>query len=219
MIGLVVGDFAVYIKSKFTLRITTATTIQSFVDMNYTLFNNYGHFMKAYDKYNQCWKIIVDLDLESFGFLLEAKRSCLQILKEFNENEFYYFLAGFIDAEGCISVSKRRLRNKVEFNISIYNTDISLLNMINSRLIDLKFNPKITKIRDKGSSIYHNKIFNHNYKEFRITLNKKLEIKKILEILPILHPDKIRKKKILLYSINNKIYRLDEFLNKEKLIL
>lgn len=209
--GLVVGDFAVYQKSKYTLRITTASTISDFIRMSRDIFEKYGHVMQTFDKYNNSEKITVDLDFESFKFLLDAKKDCI-FLENTNKEEFFHFLAGFIDAEGSISINKRKSRNRVEFSIQIYNTNLELLKTISSKLKEFEFHPNIIKVRDIGSSYYRGKIFNHNYIEYKVSLTRKSEIRRLLELIPTKHPKKLEKVELILYLLENNITKLDDFL-------
>jgi intein-encoded DNA endonuclease-like protein len=214
--GLVIGDFAVYKKSKYTLRITTGTTIQSFAKMIEETFNKYGHVMVMYDKYNSCYKVMVDVDLESFNFLTKIKENYLYI-ESLSNQQFLSFLAGFIDAEGSIGINKRESRNCIEFEVSIANTDIKLLNIINSKLIKIGFHSKIIKGTKKGTfSNYKGKLFFHNFDQYRISIVRKSEIKELLEHLPIRHPDKLVRKELVLFCIKNNIRKLKEFLTVEK---
>ena len=209
--GLVVGDFAVYKKSKYTIRITTGSTIQEFINMIRGLFEKYGHVMQSHDKFNDSEKITIDLDSESFEFLFDAKKSN-KFLDAATKEEFFQFLAGFIDAEGSVSINKRKLRNRIEFGIQIYNTNLKLLKIIASKLEEHGFHPHITKTKDKGNSYYKGKIFNHNYIEYRVGLTRNSEIKALLELVPIKHPNKIVKSRLILYLLRNKITKLTDFL-------
>jgi transposase len=209
--GLIIGDFAVYKKSKYTLRITTGSTKQDFINMLVKVFEKYGHIIQTFDKYNNSQKITVDLDLESFKFLIDIKKN-YKFLKGTNKEFFFYFLAGFIDAEGSISIYKKQSCNEIGFAIQIYNTDLEILKIIKSKLEAFGFHPNITKVREIGKDMYKNKIFNHNYEEFRLSLCRKSEIKMLLELLPLKHSEKLSKKELMLYLIKNNIRKLNDLL-------
>ena len=213
--GLVVGDFAVYQKSKYTLRITTASTISEFISMNREIFEKYGHVMQTFDKYNNSEKVTVDLDFESFKFLFDAKKNC-RFLENTNEEQFFYFLAGFIDAEGSISIYRRKLRNCIEFSIQVYNTDLYILKIIKSKLEEFGFNPLLVKIRGKGKTYYKGKLFVHNYDEYRVSLGRKFEIQKLLKLIQLKHTGKMANKEMILYLLENKVTKINDFLKIEQ---
>ena len=216
--GLVIGDFAVNQKSKYVLRLSTSSTIKSFIEMTNQIFRKYGHVMNIYDKYNACFKVTVDLNFNSFKFLKDVKND-FRNLENISKEEFLHFLAGFVDAEGTLSISKRKKRNTIELGIQVYNTNLELLKMMQNKLSKLNFVTNILRIRKIGKNYYKGKIFNHNYEEHRLSLFRKYEIEKLLKLLPIKHPDKLIKKKLMLFCIRNKITRLDEYLKIEKTIL
>ena len=95
------------------------------------------------------------------------------------ENHFWCFLAGFIDAEGCIEISKR-----LYFQVHICNKNTELLNAVRRKLQGFQFHP---------SKIYANK--NGRY-YFRVP--KKREVVEILRKNPLRHPEKIYLKYLIL---------------------
>jgi len=200
LIGFRLGDLGVrkiYPNSK-TICVASGSTIKEQIDLIKGLFERYGKVWIQKTKDN---KINIQTNLnESFSFLLS---------KEFpkwvsnNKETFFSFLAGFSDAEGCISKS-----NKLDY-YSLSVCDDSILNIIKNNLN--KFGIKCKKLyfnKRKGKQTFEKYKFNHDYWSLRI-YDKNNLLKLLTELKPYTkHKNKVKALNIAIDSINmrNKKY-------------
>ncbi|MEK6913313.1 MAG: LAGLIDADG family homing endonuclease [Nanoarchaeota archaeon] len=199
LIGFRLGDLGVrkqYPHSKI-ICVASGSTIKEQIDLINGLFEKYGHVWIKKTKDN---KINIQTFLnESFDFLL-PKEFPLWIQK--NEKLFFSFLAGFSDAEGCISKS-----NKVDY-YSLGNYDNKTLFRICKNLN--KFGIKCNEPRSdnrKGKFNSEGYSYRSDYWSIRI-YNKKNLLKLLLKLKPFIkHENKI---KDLNNSVDNIIRRNNE---------
>ena len=137
LIGLYLGDLYVRRMTKFIIRVSVSSTKEVFIKLLRNLFQKYGR-IRCYN-YDKTYTFIVDLD-NSFEFLLNAREN-KNIIKTFEDHEFLYFLAGFIDAEG--SLFKVKDRKWLRYFVRIYNSDLKLLEAIKERLEAMKIRCKL----------------------------------------------------------------------------
>ena len=123
----------------------------------------------------------------SFNFLLK-KRALIDPWILENKKCFSAFLAGFIDAEGSIYITKS---GQALFSLGNYN--YKLLDQIRNQLIDYGiYCSKLVEGKIKGRKFGKQKyIHNQNYWHF--TINRKLSLLKLFELIgPYLrHPKRI----------------------------
>lgn len=112
MIGFRLGDLCVH-KHRFLISVSTTTTKSEQIYLFKTLFEKYGHIrlrshLSKFCSNNKNKSYIVETLLnDSFNFLLPKEdRIPMWILR--NKKLFLSFFAGYIDAEGCLSIAKDR---------------------------------------------------------------------------------------------------------------
>ncbi len=190
--GLVGGDLTPVKKSGYTLKLITNTTHPHFAKLLLTTFYKYGTTNYKLNKDN-AFRFQTHLDLESFSFLLESKT---KISKEMNDKDLFYFLAGFIDSDGGFVIKK--VREHVQYGIRFFGENLSILLEVKQRLERQNYKPILCKTHSKGEvHFYKNKKFRYNEDYYTLELSRKREVFELLERLPIRHPEKIAKRKLI----------------------
>ena len=196
IIGLVEGDLHARKRSNFILRLTSASTHSSFLELIKSVFNKYGPVYVYPVKYKEeyRWNITTEIDLASFSFLLNRKKEIYQASGE----PFLYFIAGLIDSDGSIMVKK--VRGNFQYFIRIFSQDKSLLDYINKKLNLMGFNSYVYLTAKKGKkNISKHSVIVYNRDYYYLELCRKKEVIELLSKLPVRHPEKIIRKKNIFY--------------------
>lgn len=163
LIGFAVGDLRVrkkYLNSE-TINADCGSTKKEQISLVSRLFKPYGGIWIGRSDKRGAIQIECSLN-ESFNFLLK-KRTLIDrwILK--NKDCFWAFLAGFTDAEGCISIS-----NKCAY-YGLGNYNKNLLSQIRQYLIKSKIGcSKLTESKTKGKLCFSKYFHNENYWRFGV---------------------------------------------------
>ena len=98
-------DLSVARVSTWSIEVGLSTTHPSMLELFAECFEKYGHVWKypVYDKSSYQWRIRTLLD-STFEFLLKPNRN--YDLQRLSDDEFLYRLAGLIDAEGTIQLTR-----------------------------------------------------------------------------------------------------------------
>lgn len=195
LIGFRLGDLGVkkqYPKSK-TIVVASGSTIKEQIRLIKKLFNNYGHIWSK----NSGNKINILIILNtSFEFLINKD---FPLWVEKNNKFFFSFLAGFTDAEGCISKN-----NNLDY-YSLGNYDKNLLFAIHRNLnkFEIKCKPPWEDNR-KGKTNSQGYIYSSNYWSLRIHDKENL-LKLLLALKPyIKHKNKIKALYMAISSIKDR---------------
>lgn len=204
LIGLVKGDLTPTKKSRYSLRLTVGSTHKNFIQFLKSIFSKYGpvYIYPAKDRSYYQWKICAELEMSSFKFLLEAKQE--ESILNLDADSFIYFLAGLIDTDGSIYI--RKAGKYAQYMVRVFGQDVILLEKINNILHQLGFNSILYVSSRKGEVRNHNgwKIkYNKDY--YILELSRKEEVFKLISSLPLMHPEKIARKKIMLDLIKRGI--------------
>ena len=207
--GLVIGDIYPIKKSRYTLRLTTATTHNHFINLLREVFSKYGpvHIYPAKQNDNYRWNISIDLDLESFSFLL--KRDSIKLPER---DLLYSFLAGLIDSDGSIQI--RKTGKNFQFIVRVFSQNRGLLKDLQEILSKMDFknslyiNSKKGKVKkSKNLTIISNK------DDYVLELYSKEDVINLLKVLPIKHPEKILWKEMILEIHNKNLKKHEEIKN------
>lgn len=143
LIGFAIGDLRVrkVYKNSETIHIDCGSTKREQIKLISDLFKPYGRVWIS--KPNRIKVVQIECSVnDSFSFLLEKKKSLDSWILN-NKRYFFSFLAGFTDAEGCISVTSR---GQAFYSLGNYND--KLLKQIRDRLIRWGIEvPRITESR------------------------------------------------------------------------
>ncbi len=197
--GLVLGDLTPVRKSNYTLKLITHSTHKTFMDLLQRTFEKYGPTNYKETKNQSMFRFQSHVDLHSFSFLLDSKQE--SIPEWINNENFFYFLAGFLDSDG--SVTLKRMGNHIFYNIRFFGQNLALLNEIKDRLKEFGFYSSIYLTHKKGYARYHNKIMFRYNKDYYTLETRKSHTIELLKNIPIRHPEKIMKRD-LIFKINNK---------------
>ncbi len=165
LIGFAIGDLRVrkVCKNSETIHIDCGSTKKEQIKLISDLFKPYGRVWIS--KPNRIKAVQIECSVnDSFGFLIE-KRKSLDYWILANKRYFFSFLAGFTDAEGCISINKKQ--NQAYYSLGNYNKN--LLSQIRECLIRNKIRcSKLTESKTKGKLCFGKYFHNENYWQFGI---------------------------------------------------
>lgn len=140
LLGFCIGD--AYISKRYqSIDIWTTTTHPAMIRLFHILFSKYGH-VSEYPKKGTLvyeWSLRCSLD-KSFSFLLEKYKKTISDCITKDENTFYSFLAGYMDAEGCWTVMKSH-KDGIGIVFEIQSKDIEILEMIKMKLEEFGYHP------------------------------------------------------------------------------
>ncbi len=227
MTGLTIGDLGVKKKSKYTLRLATNSTHKTFIDLLSNVFSKYGkvHIYPSFDGISFQWSFYIDVELNYFDFLLEAKSSNL-IPKVVDKNNFMYFLAGLIDSDGSLLFKKTN--NNFQLAIRIFSQNAALLQNIKQILSSHGITSGISKTFKAGrTTIFKGKKFVYNKDYYTLEISKRSDVIKLIGFIPLKHPEKISKKLLFLQiekkglttwdGIKNEVIEIRNDINEELL--
>jgi hypothetical protein len=189
LMGLRYGDLHV-VRHGRAIRTRVSTTHPALADLFESLFSPYGYVHRyprgaRFTGYE--WSLECDLD-PSFAFLLQPLS--LNELEALPRSEFLAFLAGFFDAEGTVYLHRKRFG--FGFEVTISNTNRTLLELFSLRLCAMDFHPKIDSRIQNPARLGS---FNEGT-IFRLSLYRKQEVNMLLGLLPLRHGEKTEKARI-----------------------
>jgi len=187
LIGFSMGDLRVrkIYKNSETIHTDCGSTKKVQINLISKLFKAYGRIWIS--KPNKVGATQIECFLNnSFNFLLR-KRVLIDHWILNNKKYFAAFLAGFTDAEGCISITHKGL---AFYSLGNYNS--RLLSQIRNQLLKSGIeSPKLTEGKTKGYIGKEGYANNQNYWSLR--LNRKIHLLKLFVLIdPYLkHPTRI----------------------------
>jgi len=171
IIGFAMGDLRVRIKSKMgkTIYLDCGSTQNNQIKLIKNIFRRYGRVWVGKPDKRSAMQIECCLN-RSFKFLLKKREVADRwIIK--NKRYFWSFLAGFTDAEGCISIDSR---GKAYYSLGNYNKKllIQISNfLLENNMIDKR---KLYVSKIKGRVCFKKYFHNNDYWQLRITRKKHL---------------------------------------------
>ena len=198
LLGLRHGDLSVSRPWKDVVRVSTSTTHPAMSELFHSLFDPYGHvyqhprYKKDTKSYEWNLQVIVD---NTFDFLLEDRDAVWKWVAE-RESTLLAYLAGFLDAEGTISINAARLL--ISMDVAYYNTNVELITFVFHSLKGLGFRPSPPYLDKKRGFVtpgYHIEM-KRDY--WRVVLSRFEECKRLLGRLPIKHREKVQKRTLAL---------------------
>ncbi|MBN2330673.1 MAG: hypothetical protein JXC85_02560 [Candidatus Aenigmarchaeota archaeon] len=208
LLGLAFADLRVR-KHGYQIDIGVSTTHPSFSFLFKKLFRKYAPIRENpyYNKWTKqhCWRLEAQLH-PSFDFLLSPKLVPKWIIE--NEVAFLNFLAGYSDGEGIISIC-RNSKRCVSFVFAISSEDRNILFSIFQGLKNLGFHPTFRVLRSAGDmNEFRGKQLVYKKDHLMVRLKRRADVLRLLKILPIRHPEKIKKRK-LMFELGDRIYITD----------
>jgi hypothetical protein len=181
LLGFARGDLNV-VQHGRAIRVRTSSTHPAMIDLVTSLFAPHGP-VRIYPHYSQLvgyeWSIESELD-QTFEFLLREKLSTPRLgLTSLTRKVCAAYLAGIFDAEGSLWVTGSSFTPQ----LSIANKDVDLLNWSASFLEEIGLTPWTGRPDKNGVS--------------RVALYRGEEVTRLLLTLPIRHPEKKARRKIV----------------------
>jgi hypothetical protein len=189
--GLSLGDFNVG-RHNALIRVRTSTTHPSMISLFRLLFEKYSFVnqIRINSGMTPSWYLYTHLD-SSFDFLL--KRSfCLRSL---TSEEFYSFLSGYTDAEGCLCITKNT-GGGMRYHFSLASEDIEVLAQIEDYLIKLGYKTSFRLSVPKGNVTSNGKRYNKDY--WDLSIYSKRDVLKLIGNLNVKHYEKVRWKELMI---------------------
>jgi hypothetical protein len=148
MAGFSLGDLYV-LERRYTVIVNTTTTHPAMINLFCNLFERYGHCAVLSKKGTLGfeWALLCSLD-RSFDFLTT-------IAGHIDEFDFFSFLAGYSDAEGCWMV-RRSHKDGVSFLFELQTQDMKTLRYIKTGLESFGYHPTFGIKRLSGSYVNGN---------------------------------------------------------------
>ena len=194
--GIAIGDYATTRHGR-AIRARLSTTHPAMARLFRGLFEKHGPIYEYPHKAKLTefeWCLDCDLD-ESFTFLLDLKKTAREVLAK--DDLFLDFLAGFFDAEGSIYYhSKHRWGGA--FELGITNTNEELLRKIATMLEALGISTKLARIPIDPQRALERGIKNAGEFIWRLNVWRADSVKRLLQWLPLRHPEKVAKAAIAL---------------------
>lgn len=191
LFGIALGDLHAR-KVHKSIEIYTSTSVPSMVDLVVDAFSRYGRFRVRSTIYEVRgkkiggWRVRAYLDL-SFAFLLEkyTARRPAWILS--SHSTFMAFLAGLFDAEGHSGIyDSKDHKGGSTTELTITNTNSKLIVWLRTQMKALGFHPRISSESSNDCVWY------------ALILGRRVEIQRILRMMPFRHPKKKAVARILL---------------------
>jgi len=196
LLGLRHGDLSVSKPWKGVVRVSTSTTHPAMVQLFRSLFEPYGHVYQhprhKKDTATFEWNISAIVD-DSFEFLLEGRENSWDWVARKDSTTLAY-LAGVLDAEGSVGIYSNG--RHIALQALFYNTNLELLIFIKSSLARLGYEPVGPYLdKEKGTSTAKYGILRKK-DYWKLALAKFDQVKSLLMVLPIKHPEKIRRREV-----------------------
>jgi DNA-binding CsgD family transcriptional regulator len=191
-------------RSKWQILVTLTTANPNMINLFIDCFKSYGRILKYPVKITNeyYWRLCAYLD-KSFSFLLKPNRN--YDFENMDEEKFYARLAGVIDAEGSIVITKSK--KYISRAIVIGSETEDLIEGLLRKLVQLGFHPnKYLGKRRNEIGYFKDIILQYNQNLWFLTLNRKDEIVKILGKVPLKNGDRIKKKNLIFETINAKYW-------------
>lgn len=198
MIGFRQGDLHA-MREGLGVRISGTTTHPAQIALFRRIFEKYGQIY-AGPVYNQVlrqysWQMVVALD-DSFSFLLPKFNRIPRWIRR-NSKTALYFVVGFFDAEGHITVvfNDRRGSKTMELAVMISNSNRELLQEI--AWILRNYRPRIYLSERQGTAVGPNRTILRK-DQWKLAVYRQAAQEKLLVALPLRHQEKVDKASIAL---------------------
>jgi hypothetical protein len=184
LIGFRAGDLHAQIHGR-RIRASVGTTHLAMAELFRLVFSRFAE-VRRYPKYNDLsgfhWCIFCDLD-PTFDFLLKKQTEIPDwVLK--NEESFYSFLAGYFDAEGCISFDLRPMSRSI--SLILKTCDYGILRNAYVRLATDQYAPTMSLDKRAGEQD-----LNSDFCALRV--GSRSNALKLLDMMPLRHSEKVAK--------------------------
>lgn len=194
LLGLRAGDLHAQVHGR-RVRVSVGTTHPAMASLFGSTFSRYGQ-VRRYPKYNvvsdYAWCVYVDLH-STFGFLLKKPRTVPKWMLR-DEALFFAFLAGYFDAEGCISFDLRRGNETVR--CVVQSCDLNILRDIYRHLKDMGFVLSLKLVSEAGVNKLSSDFWG-------ISLGRREQVARFLDRLSLRHPEKVTKANLVKFLAAN----------------
>jgi len=184
LLGLRAGDLHAQVHGR-RVRASLGTTHPAMAELFRLVFSEFAE-VRRYPKYNDVsgfhWCIFCDLD-PTFDFLLKKPAEIPDwVLKD--EKFFYFFLAGYFDAEGCLSFDLRPANHS--FSLILKSCDYGILKDAHAFLTNDQFASTLHLDKKAGEQ-------DLNSDFWALRVGGMLNALDLLNKMPLRHPEKVAK--------------------------
>ncbi len=200
LMGFAEGDLDVRRASGLALMASSTTTHPAFASLFKTLFSAYGPVYQypILDRVSGYrWKVAARLDC-SFEFILPEARKSYPKWKA-GQNRFFAWLAGIVDAEGSLNVVRSGEYGRV--GLAVTNQDKRLLNHIRRELTAAGYHPSGPYVSALKGQITLGYDIRYNKDMLVLCLQRRTEVLGLLRLLPLMHNEKVRRKKLVMATV------------------
>lgn len=187
LLGLRAGDLHAQPHGR-KIRVSVGTTHPAMADLFHSVFSQYGE-VRRYPKHNGVsgyhWCIYSDLNL-TFDFLLRKPEKVPDWVLE-DQGSFCSFLAGYFDAEGCISFNLQQGCRGVVLIVG--SCDLEILKDVHAYLTIRTFHPTLRLSKKAGEASLKSDFW-------KLRMSTKEEVLRILNEMPLKHSEKVAKKEL-----------------------
>ena len=205
LLGVRAGDFSAR-KCYRQIRVWVTTTHPAMIKLFRDSFEEYTNVCKfptygnSRAKYK--WRMYALVD-RSFEFMVE-KPELIPGETFRDDHGLLAFLAGYTDAEGSLIIS--RSRESIRYVYTISSEDYGLLNDFKDKLTKMGFHVSLRLVRKRGTEAWTKHKLRNDY--WSLSLARKEEVLRLVQLLPLRHEEKLKKRELMLRFKNAK--RWDE---------
>jgi hypothetical protein len=193
-------DLSIEQRSKWLIIASLTTSNQSMIEVFKKTFSKYGRILQYAISNTPYQRIMAYLD-STFSFELNDQRD--YNVASLTRDELLYRLAGLIDAEGSIIITKSNV-NYINRYLAIGIENEELIKQLANKLKEeFGIKAKVYKIRKKGDiSSLRGKVLRYTKDLWSLMVHRKEDLWTLLPILPLLNNEKIKRRELLLKTLH-----------------
>ncbi len=195
LLGFTSGDLTAWQISGTRIMVSSTTTHRAFVELFRQMFGSNSpiyQWTMFEEKKGYRWRVGTRLD-NSFQFLLVGREEGLKWALS-DRTLFMAWLAGFVESDGNIQIS--RSSDGVRMRVNLYNSNVDILYRLKAHLESLGFSPSGPYVTMPKGTITPYGTYTKDL--WNLPLQRKWEVQELLRDLPLRHSEKCESKSIVL---------------------
>jgi len=193
-------DLSVEQRSKWLIIASLTTSNQKMMDVFKKTFSKYGRILQYAISNTPYQRIMAYLD-STFSFMLKDQRD--YNVASLTKDELLYRLAGLIDAEGSIIITKSNVKY-INRYLAIGIENEELIKQLATRLKEeFEIKAKVYKTKKQGDiSFLRGKVLRYTKDLWFLMVHRKEDLWTLLPILPLQNDVKIKRRELLLKTLH-----------------